>query len=81
MGYVIGWLFFYDDYLYDGLLYMCCVCLLYYYVCICLVDILVVEGVEGVVKILSVCDVLVNMNMLLLLINFGCDDEFLLVID
>ena len=78
LGHVTGRSPYYDDHLYDGLLYMRCVRSTEHHARIRRIDVSKAETMPGVVRIVRAADVPVNLNTLLGMIGFGRDDEALL---
>lgn len=74
-GHVTGRSPFYDDHLFDGLLYMRCVRSPHHHARIRRIDTSQAERMPGVVRIITGADVPTNMNTLLSLLDFGLDDE------
>ncbi|MEL6737153.1 MAG: molybdopterin cofactor-binding domain-containing protein, partial [Pseudomonadota bacterium] len=78
LGHVTGRSPYYDDHLYDGLLFMRCVRSTEHHARIRSIDVSQAQSMPGVVRIIRGADVPVNMNTLLGMIGFGRDDEALL---
>ena len=79
MGHVTGRSPFFDDHLFDGLLHLRCVRSPHHAARIRRIDTTEAERMPGVVRILRGRDVPLNLNTLLSLLDFGIDDEPLLL--
>ena len=75
LGHVTGRSPFFDDHLFDGLLFLRCVRSPHHHARIRRVDTAEAERMPGVVRILTGRDVPRNLNTLLSLLDFGIDDE------
>ena len=78
LGHVTGRSPFYDDHLYDGLLFMRCVRSPHHHARVRSIDTTAAERMPGVIRLIRPQDIPVNLNTLLSLISFGRDDEPLL---
>ena len=78
LGHVMGRSPFYDDHLFDGLLYLKCLRSPHHHAEIKSINVAEAEKMPGVKKILLGKDVPCNLNTLLSLLDFGLDDEPLL---
>jgi CO/xanthine dehydrogenase Mo-binding subunit len=77
-GHVRGTTAYYDDHLFDGLLYMRCVRSPHHHAQVRSLDASAAERMDGVIRVVRPSDVPNNLNTLLSLIGFGKDDEQLL---
>jgi len=81
IGHVTGRSPFFDDHLFDGLLHLKCTRSPHHHARIRHIDTSEASRMPGVVRVLTGCDVPVNKNTLLSLLDFGKDDEPVLSTD